>query len=65
MSLINKTASLGCLATAITLTPSFFLLGVASNICKEKGNGPLEKTWVLFGTPLLLGYASYALWSSD
>ncbi len=63
MSLLNKAASIGCVAAAVALTPTFLALGVASSVCNEKGKSPLEKTWVLFGTPILLGYASYALWT--
>jgi hypothetical protein len=58
---INKLAGIGCAASAIALTNTFFILGVASTFCDDKAKGPLQKPWVLFGTPILLGYASYVL----
>ncbi len=65
MTLFNKTASIGCVAAATTLAPTFIALGIASSICNSNGKSPLEKPWVLFGTPILLVYASYALWTKD
>ncbi len=62
MTLLNKTISVSCIATAATLAPTFFALGIASSICGDKSKNPLDKPWVLFGTPILLGYASYVLW---
>ncbi len=65
MSVINKGASIGCIVAASTLAPTFIALGIASSICKSNGKSPLEKPWILFGTPLLLGYASYVLWTKE
>jgi hypothetical protein len=65
MSLLNKSVSIGCAAVAVSLAPTFIALGVASSVCNSNGKSPLEKQWILFGTPILLGYASYALWFKE
>jgi hypothetical protein len=65
MSILNKSLSVGCVAVAASLAPTFIALGIASSVCTSNGKSPLEKPWVLFGTPILLGYASYVLWTKQ
>jgi hypothetical protein len=65
MSVLNKTVSVGCAAAAAAIGPTFIVLGIASSICNEKTKSIFDKPWVLFGTPILLGYASYALWTKE
>ena len=65
MTLFNKTMGIGCAAVVASLGPTFITLGIASSICGDVNKSPLENKWILFGTPLLLGYASYVLWTND
>ena len=64
-TIFDKSMSVGCAAIAASIAPTFITLGIASSICKSNGTSPLDKPWILFGTPILLGYASYALWTKE